>query len=531
MSHQVITDPVRISSLDRALAPFHDSFFSVKIVIEAFAHMVELLLEERNHQCPPSTDASIINFWQDLQEALRNQHSGVYRDPESHQVAQVFAHMNPLEVWKEMNTASKFVSSLALGVHARKGSFFTAVTRCVRWICECAYLSLPSCTDASKRKAFAQNLEFLGNSQPMYTSPDVSSDIAQHPEISGPDSIILSALERLLGSAERNHSGLQFLIETVLRQAMNVADVWTAGEAEDRFLFGEPDFRWYILSLIQARERFRNDFFQPTNMTNGHHVSREMREAIQDLSFVDLWNALWSHARDIYITPELKARGVHFSMYLRVVKCIKKSCVSTWSRKRLRALVKRVSMLPPHTNDARWMEENIYRLSIFPKDINFRYVQDDTYTGPMMQEWWRFLYPGRLLIRRIYMSGFDDESRAAESDEEDLPEQVMRDANDKSHLEAYGPRINAKEHARIIDHPPEDQNCTVCAEEYNQNQVENQRAEEECLKLNACGHFFHHGCIDTWINGLLPNSNLCPECRTQICGERRQVRARQWEDA
>jgi hypothetical protein len=212
-----------------------------------------------------------------------------------------------------------------------------------RWICEFAQYSLPPRTDASKRKAFVQSLEFLGNSQPMYTAPDARSDITQYPEISGPDSIILPALQRLLQTSETNNAGVTFLIETVLRQAMNVADVWTDGQDQDRFLFGEPEFHWYTLGLVQARENFIDDSFQPANLVNGDPVSREMREAIQDLSFVDLWNALWNIARDIYITPELKVEGFHFSMYIRVVTCIEMSCVSTWNRKWLRALIKRES--------------------------------------------------------------------------------------------------------------------------------------------------------------------------------------------
>jgi Ring finger domain len=50
----------------------------------------------------------------------------------------------------------------------------------------------------------------------------------------------------------------------------------------------------------------------------------------------------------------------------------------------------------------------------------------------------------------------------------------------------------------------EDPSCAICQEPL--------RPEEEGRKLNACGHWFHRGCIDTW---FLRDVH-CPNCRHDI---------------
>lgn len=46
--------------------------------------------------------------------------------------------------------------------------------------------------------------------------------------------------------------------------------------------------------------------------------------------------------------------------------------------------------------------------------------------------------------------------------------------------------------------------CAIC-----QDTLE---AEQEGRKLNACGHWFHKNCIDTWLEGNVH----CPVCRHDI---------------
>jgi hypothetical protein len=141
--------------------------------------------------------------------------------------------------------------------------------------------------------------------------------------------------------------------------------------------------------------------------------------------------------------------------------------------------------LPAHTYDTRWLERSPYRLSSFCSDIDLKDVQDGVHIGFILPRWWRFLYPGRFL-EQTYTPGHNDTFSATGDDEEDLPEQVMGDASNKSHLKAYGPCINPKEHARPTRVPPKAQNCTVCAEEYEDNQVNN-LGQEEAGQSEAAG--------------------------------------------
>jgi hypothetical protein len=49
-----------------------------------------------------------------------------------------------------------------------------------------------------------------------------------------------------------------------------------------------------------------------------------------------------------------------------------------------------------------------------------------------------------------------------------------------------------------------DNSCAICQDTLT--------AEQEGRKLNHCGHWFHRGCIDTWLQGNVH----CPVCRHDI---------------
>ncbi|KAL5118786.1 hypothetical protein ACEQ8H_003289 [Pleosporales sp. CAS-2024a] len=67
---------------------------------------------------------------------------------------------------------------------------------------------------------------------------------------------------------------------------------------------------------------------------------------------------------------------------------------------------------------------------------------------------------------------------------------------------------------------PRGQNCTICVEEYLSNDD-----GTRCVKLDTCGHYFHDICLGKWLNCTAAASNLCPECRSQICPKRRAARS------
>ncbi len=49
-----------------------------------------------------------------------------------------------------------------------------------------------------------------------------------------------------------------------------------------------------------------------------------------------------------------------------------------------------------------------------------------------------------------------------------------------------------------------DHTCAICQDALT--------SEQEGRKLNACGHWFHKNCIDTWLHGNVH----CPVCRHDI---------------
>jgi hypothetical protein len=52
--------------------------------------------------------------------------------------------------------------------------------------------------------------------------------------------------------------------------------------------------------------------------------------------------------------------------------------------------------------------------------------------------------------------------------------------------------------------------CAICQDSITE--------EQDARKLNACGHWFHRGCIDTWLSGNVH----CPVCRHDIREPQRQ---------
>jgi len=56
----------------------------------------------------------------------------------------------------------------------------------------------------------------------------------------------------------------------------------------------------------------------------------------------------------------------------------------------------------------------------------------------------------------------------------------------------------------IIAEADTDEQCSICRDTYCEHTI--------TRKINRCGHYFHHGCLDTW----LLNNDTCPNCRTNI---------------
>jgi hypothetical protein len=56
----------------------------------------------------------------------------------------------------------------------------------------------------------------------------------------------------------------------------------------------------------------------------------------------------------------------------------------------------------------------------------------------------------------------------------------------------------------IIAETDATEQCSICRDNYTELTI--------TRKINRCGHYFHYGCLDTW----LLNHATCPNCRTDI---------------
>jgi hypothetical protein len=65
----------------------------------------------------------------------------------------------------------------------------------------------------------------------------------------------------------------------------------------------------------------------------------------------------------------------------------------------------------------------------------------------------------------------------------------------------------------------EEHACAICQD--------NLQPEQEGRKLNACGHWFHKHCIDTWLEGNVH----CPVCRHDIRGQTPASRTQEDQEA
>jgi hypothetical protein len=154
-------------------------------------------------------------------------------------------------------------------------------------------------------------------------------------------------------------------------------------------------------------------------------------------------------------------------------------------------------------------------------------VISDILTHHMVYRWGRRFYgdtlPPRFSTNLIIVPNYSAAVRIenGEEDDEEVTEELLRDIYDSAASESYGALIDPLKFATAVNEAsrPRSQNCSVCSDVFGL-----QTAQSPSLKLRECGHYFHDGCIRDWLKSVHPNSNLCPECRTQICEERRLVR-------
>jgi hypothetical protein len=98
--------PVDILLLNEAIRPFHDSYHGTALVLDALFMVlseVEDFIKPKGFSGPIHANES-HGPWQEQLSKLRDHQSHSYRDPESLQAAQVLSKMDPIRLYRELET-------------------------------------------------------------------------------------------------------------------------------------------------------------------------------------------------------------------------------------------------------------------------------------------------------------------------------------------------------------------------------------------------------------------------------------------
>jgi hypothetical protein len=486
-----------LPSLHKVLASFYQSFWATGLVIRSYTEILDAVLDE-NIQLATQDDAYKAQYWHDLLEHIRDPNSKDFRDPESLQVAQVLARHKPDEIVKELAAGSKYMHGPIMEQWKNKGEYYSTVFRGHKWLYDIARRGAQKLSIAEKG-SILRSLSFLDASQPMYTLPELHYLTPEDPKIFGQDGVIMPALQRLSFITPIS-GGMLYLIEKVLQQAKNVTGVWQRMTDKYGRDTAEVEYRYYFCSLMQVRHKFIEHFGHPSTLSNGQHVSFKMRDILKDIPFIPLWNALWLKAKSRALGP---ARSKH--------------SLSKWVLKAFALAIKQLGIDPKDII-------TVAAKASFPLEIDYKAISKATQYSRLALAWgckWAHgLYPSESLEALQVFEAERESQQMPDGDGDIILGDAMSNPYDLSHLEAHGAYIDVKDYAEMASNPPEGQNCGICVEDYS-------GGEDDCVRISACGHFFHHNCINAWMNSVLANSNTCPECRAVICVERREIRAKE----
>ncbi|KAF2027341.1 hypothetical protein EK21DRAFT_114967 [Setomelanomma holmii] len=282
----------------------------------------------------------------------------------------------------------------------------------------------------------------------------------------------------------------------------------------------KPVFKWYIIGLSASRIRFVEGIEGHSN-SETDQLCYGLRDVLKSMNFVALWDRVWLQARITqgHFGVEHAQTGLHFAVYNWVLDSIEVDLDPSWSankRKYVHLALARLracnlnNTLPGH-----------FRAKDCPPRVPFEEI-DTSQAFHMECHWGRQFYgsdlsPGFSTVT----SEVDDFLDAQDNLNGIIPSEIQNDINAGAAVEAYDPEIEPIEFAYAVvgEERPTSQNCAICAEDYG-----HPREYDLCLKLRACGHYFHYACVYDWINGVATNSNRCPECRAEICKQRRDLR-------
>jgi len=388
-----------------------------------------------------------------------------------------------------------------------KGEGYTTVTRGVKWLVECALIRLPDgiAYYAGTRTALQQLL----TPQPKYNS---SKDYQE-----GDHFITMKAIQpalRLFTMWPRcDEASIDSLVGIVMDIALNVAAIW------DRNPCWYPSYATYLGGFVQARARFKN-IVEATPSLHGCQAEvlpYHTRAALRKIKFRDIWDDLWAEAFALTMDKPI-ADHMYQGVMDQFARAMIQSKSQTVDMKALLIGMWRDGRLQFRT----WIEmpEAVSSPSAdgirkgefggIPRTLAQRQtIGTDTYDSDEIHAFW------------CANDWQTDNGENTGDDSEygyNLDTKTLRNLYGRAYLEAYGPVMHPLDHARWDLDIPQDQLCVVCLETHGLLGA----------KMSACGHYFHFACIKEWMNDTSPNSNLCPECRAQICNERRKVRMTGW---
>jgi len=310
-----------------------------------------------------------------------------------------------------------------------------------------------------------------------------------------------------------------------------VAAIW------DRNPCWYPPYVTYLGGFIQARARFK-EIVEATPSLRGSQskvLPYHTRAALKEIKFRDIGDYLWFEAFALNEEQPTADR-----MYKGMIKQFARATIQSKSQ-----TVDMKALLRGLWRDGRlqfrtWKEipeaassqsaDGIRKGEFggIPRDmVQAQTIGYNSYESYEIRDFW-FADPNGPVAASAGVSAADQARRLQTNngqntadDSEDgynLDTKTLRKLYGRAYLEAYVPVMQPLDHARWDLDIPQDQLCVVCLETHGLLGA----------KMSACGHYFRLDCIKEWMNDTSPNSNLCPECRAQICNERRKVRMTGW---
>ena len=219
--------PVKLASLYQALQPFRHSYPHTVLNLAVF----DVVLQDVD-EChkkfpdglpPTGRQEHIHELWSSLSRALRRRQSLWCADPESLQVAQLMAKQNPVRIWFELysHVRQDILNGDPIESVMDIGQWYTKVQRGVKWLVECATLSLSEERSKEDDTAIA-NLTAVATCGPIYGSGELNPAPAHSQELFGPGGVLWSVMEVFTREPGAKR-GIACILDLVIALAFNIA--------------------------------------------------------------------------------------------------------------------------------------------------------------------------------------------------------------------------------------------------------------------------------------------------------------------